>query len=60
MVILRLILVLTLAGIGGLVLAWVFTKDRRYLNWAGRALRFLFVFLVIAAVLFIIERLVLI
>jgi len=60
MVVLRLILVLTLAGLAGLVLAWALTKDRRYLNWASRGLRFLFVFLVIAALLFIIERLVLI
>jgi Na+-driven multidrug efflux pump len=60
MVVLRLILVLTLAVLGGLVLAWAFTKDKRYLNWASRGLRFLFVFLVITAVLFIIERLILI
>jgi hypothetical protein len=60
MVVLRLLLVLTLAGVGGLVLAWAFTKDRRYLDWAMRGLRFLFIFAVIAAMLFIIERLVLI
>ena len=60
MVILRLILVLALASFGGLVLAWVFTRDRRYLNWASRGLLFLFIFVLIAAVLFIIERLVLI
>ena len=45
---------------GGLVLAWVFTPDRRYLNWAMRGLRFLFVFVLIAAMLYVIERLVLI
>jgi hypothetical protein len=60
MVILRLVLVLTLASLAGMVLAWVFTKDRRYLNWAVRGLRFLFVFLVLAALFYIIERLVLI
>lgn len=60
MVILRLLLVLTLAIVGGLVLAWVFTKDRRYLDWAMRGLRFLFIFVLIAMMLYVIERLVLI
>lgn len=60
MVILRLLLVLTLAIVGGLVLTWVFTKDRRYLDWAMRGLRFLFIFVLIAAMLYVIERLVLI
>ncbi|MGO9444439.1 MAG: hypothetical protein ACLPXB_06615 [Thiobacillaceae bacterium] len=60
MVILRLVLVLTLVVLGALVLAWIFTRDRRYLNWASRALRFIFVFLVLASLFYIIERLVLI
>ncbi len=60
MVVLRLLLVLTLGVVGSLVLAWVFTRDRRYLDWAMRGLRFLFVFVLIAAMLYIIERLVLI
>lgn len=60
MVILRLLLVLTLAIVGGLVLTWAFTKDRRYLDWAMRGLRFLFIFVLIAAMLYVIERLVLI
>jgi hypothetical protein len=60
MVILRLVLVLTLVVLGALVLAWIFTRDRRYLNWASRGLRFIFVFLVLASLFYIIERLVLI
>jgi hypothetical protein len=60
MVVLRLVLVLTLAVVGGLVLAWAFTRDRRYLDWAMRSLRFLFIFVLIAAMLYVIERLVLI
>lgn len=60
MIVLRLILVLALAGIAGLVLAWLFTKDRKYLRIAGRILRFVFVLAVIVALIFVAERLVLI
>ncbi|MGA9991685.1 MAG: hypothetical protein WBP86_05045 [Thiobacillaceae bacterium] len=60
MVILRLLLVLTLGVVGSLVLAWVFTRERRYLDRAMRGLRFLFIFVLIAAMLYVIERLVLI
>jgi hypothetical protein len=60
MIILRLVLVLGLAVLAGLMLAWLFTKDRKYLYIAGRILRFLVVLGVVVALVFIAERLILI
>ncbi len=60
MIVLRLILVLSLAGLSGLVLAWLLTKDRKYLRIAGRIVRFLIVLGVVVALVFIAERLILI
>lgn len=60
MIVLRLILVLALTGVAGLVLAWLFTKDRKYLRIAGRILRFVFVLAIVVALIFVAERLVLI
>lgn len=59
MIILRLILVLSLAVIAGLVLAWMFTKDKKYLRIAGRIMRFLFVLGVAAALIYVAERVIL-
>jgi hypothetical protein len=60
MVVLRLILVLSLAVLAGLVLAWLFTKNRKYLRIAGRIVRFLIVLGVVVALVYIAERLILI
>ena len=60
MIVLRLILVLALAGIAGLMLAWLYTRDRKYLRIAGRVVRFLVVLGVVVALIFIAERLILI
>lgn len=60
MIVLRLILVLALAGIAGLVLAWLYTKDGKYLGIAGRIVRFLIVLGVVVALVYIAERLILI
>lgn len=60
MIVLRLVLVLSLAGLAGLVLAWLFTKDRKYLLIAGRIVRFLIVLGVVVALVYIAERLILI
>ena len=60
MIVLRLILVIALAAIAGLILAWMVTKDRKYLLVAGRIGRFLIVFAVVVALIYIAERLVLI
>lgn len=60
MIVLRLLLVLSLAAIAGLVLAWLFTKDAKYLRIAGRILRFVVVLGVVVALVYVAERLVLI
>jgi len=59
MIVLRLILVLSLAGLAGLVLAWLFTRDKKYLRIAGRIVRFVVVLLVVVALVFIAERVIL-
>jgi hypothetical protein len=58
--VLRLILVLSLIVLAALVLAWMFTKDKKYLRIAGRIVRFLIVLGVVMALVFIAERLILI
>lgn len=55
----RLILVLALIILAGLALAWMFTKDRKYLRIAGRIVRFLIVLGVVMALVFVAERLIL-
>lgn len=55
----RLILVLALIVLAGLALAWMFTKDRKYLRIAGRIVRFLVVLGVVMALVFVAERLIL-
>ncbi len=57
--VLRLILVLSLIVLAGLGLAWMLTKDRKYLHIAGRIFRFLVVLGVVMALVFIAERLIL-
>jgi hypothetical protein len=59
MIILRLILVLGLAALAGLVLAWLFTRDKKYLQIAGRIVRFIVVLAVVVALVFIAERVIL-
>ncbi len=59
MIVLRLLLVLALIGIAGLALAWLFTRDRKYLHYAGRIVRFLVVLAVVVALVFIAERVIL-
>lgn len=57
--VLRLILVLSLIVLAGLALAWMFTKDKKYLHIAGRIVRFLIVLGVVAALVYVAERLIL-
>lgn len=59
MIVLRLLLVLALIGIAGLALAWLFTRDKKYLYYAGSVVRFLVVLGVVVALVFVAERLVL-
>ncbi|NWG38947.1 MAG: hypothetical protein HXY27_03120 [Hydrogenophilaceae bacterium] len=60
MIVLRLLLVLSLAVIAGLALTWLFTKDAKYLRIASRILRFIVVLGVVVALVYVVERLLLI
>jgi Na+-driven multidrug efflux pump len=60
MIVLRLLLVLSLAVIAGLVLAWLFTRDAKYLRIAARILRFIVVLGVVVALVYVVERLLLV
>jgi hypothetical protein len=59
MIVLRLLLVVALVVIAGLALAWLFTRDPKYLHYAGRILRFLVVLAVVVALVFVAERMIL-
>ena len=59
MIVLRFVLVLSLIVLAGLGLAWMLTKDKKYLRIAGRIVRFLVVLGVVMALIFITERLIL-
>lgn len=59
MIVLRLILVLGLAVIAGLALAWLFTRDAKYLRIISRIVRFLIVLAVVVAIVFVTERVIL-
>jgi hypothetical protein len=60
MIVLRLLMVLSLAVIAGLVLAWLFTRDAKYLRIAARILRFIVVLGVVVALIYVVERLLLV
>jgi hypothetical protein len=60
MIVLRLLLVLSLAAIAGLTLAWLVTKEAKYLRIAARILRFIVVLGVVVALIYVAERLLLI
>jgi hypothetical protein len=60
MIVLRLLLVLSLAAIAGLTLAWLVTKEAKYLRIAARILRFIVVLGVVVALIYVVERLLLI
>jgi hypothetical protein len=60
MILLRLIFILTVLT---LVLSWalyVFTRDRRYLQFAWQVVRFVFFLLILLGLLFVLERYVLV
>jgi hypothetical protein len=59
MIVLRLLIVAVLIAVAALGLAWLFTGNRAYLGHIGRVLRFAIVVGFIAALLFVVERLVL-
>jgi hypothetical protein len=59
MIVVRLLLVVLLITVAALGLAWLFTGNRKYLRTIGRVLRFAIVVGFIAALVFVVERLVL-
>jgi hypothetical protein len=59
MIVIRLLLVALLVAVAALGLAWLFSGDRRYLGRIVRVLRFALVVGLVAALFFVVERLVL-
>lgn len=59
MIVLRLLIVALLIAVAALGLAWIFTGNRKYLGHIGRVLRFALVVGVVAALFYVVERLVL-
>ena len=59
MIVIRLIIVALLITVGALGLAWLFTRNPKYLGYIGRVLRFALMVGVVAALLYVVERLVL-
>lgn len=59
MIVVRLLLVALLIVVAALGLAWLFTGNRKYLGVLGRVLRFALVVGVVAALAYVIERVVL-
>jgi VIT1/CCC1 family predicted Fe2+/Mn2+ transporter len=59
MLVVRLLLVALIVAVAALALAWLFTGRRSYLAHIGRVLRFSLVVGVVAALAYVVERLVL-
>ena len=59
MIVIRLLIVALLIAVAALGLAWLFTGNRKYLGYMGRVLLFAIVFGFVAALLFVVERVVL-
>jgi len=59
MIVIRLLIVALLIAVVALGLAWLFTSNRKYLGYIGRVLRFALVVGLIAALFYVVERMVL-
>jgi hypothetical protein len=59
MIVIRLIIVALLIAVAALGLAWLFTRNPKYLGYIGRVLRFALMVGVVAALLYLVERVVL-
>ena len=59
MIAIRMMIVALLIAVVALGLAWLFTGNRKYLDYVGRVLRFALVVGLIAALLYVVERVVL-
>jgi len=59
MIVIRLLIVALIIAVVALGLAWLFTGNRKYLGTIGRVLRFALVVGVVAALAYVVERVVL-
>ncbi|ODU01333.1 hypothetical protein [Thiobacillus sp. 65-1402] len=59
MIVVRLLIVALLIAVAALGLAWLFSGNRKYLGHIGRVLRFALMVGLIAALFYVVERLVL-
>ncbi|MEQ1592974.1 MAG: hypothetical protein ABL892_11380 [Thiobacillaceae bacterium] len=59
MIVIRFIIVAVLIAVGALTLTWLFTRDRKYLGYIMRVLRFALIVGFVSALLLVIERVVL-
>ena len=60
MVVVRLLLFLALATIGGAGLFYLFTRDRRYLRFIWQVIKYTILLLLLAMLFFVFERLILV
>ena len=58
MLLLRIVGILTAIAIGSGLLAWLFTRDRRYLVLSGRVAKVALIFVLVVLVLMAAERLI--
>ena len=58
MLLLRIVGILTAITIGSALLAWLFTRDRRYLLLSGRVAKVALIFVLVVLVLMAAERLI--
>ncbi len=59
MIVIRLMLVAVLIATGALALTWLFTRDAKYLGYLNRVLRFALIVGIVAALVYVVERVVL-
>lgn len=59
MIVVRLLIVALLIAVVALGLTWLFTGNRKYLAYIGRVLRFALVVGLVAALFYVVERMVL-
>jgi len=59
MIVIRLLIVALLIAVAALGLAWLLTGNRKYLGYLGRVLRFALMVGLIAALCYVVERLIL-
>lgn len=59
MLLVRLLVFMTLAGIGASLLAWLFTRNPKYLRWARQTFKFSVILAGLFAIFFVLERVIL-